>query len=116
MVVTIIIIIKTGLQLLPVGRQRRWRRRRRGVLPLIHLLGIGQLGSGPPATATETLLVGLHLGAKDGQLDLLVINLEDGCQYSTEASRIASGNLGTKLINLDAVGAHAPVHDILPTR
>ena len=31
-------------------------------------------------------------------------------------SRIASANLGTQLINLDPVSAHAPIHNILSTR
>ena len=64
----------------------------------------------------QTSLVGIHLSSEDGQLDLLIIDLEDGCQYSTRASRIASANLGMKLVDLHPVGAHAPVHDILPTR
>ena len=77
----------------PVGRRRRGWRRRRGVLPLIHFLGIRQLGSRPLTTSAQTPFVGLHLGPKDGQLDLLVVDLEDGCQYSTEASRIPSVTL-----------------------
>ena len=77
----------------PIGRRRRRRRRRRGVLPLVHLLRIRQLGRCPLTTAAQAALVGFHLGPKDGQLDLLVVNLEDGCQYSTKASRIASATL-----------------------
>ena len=73
------------------GRRRRWGRRR-GILPLIHLLGVGQLRSRPPTAAAQALLVGLHLSPEDGQLDLLVVDL-DGCQYSTKASRIASVTL-----------------------
>ena len=62
-------------------------------MPLIHLFGVRQLGSRPLPTATQAALVSLHLGTEDGQLDLLVVNLEDRCQYSTKASRIASATL-----------------------
>ena len=67
--------------------------RRGGVLPLVHLFSIGQLRSCPPTAAAQAALVGFHLGSEDGQLNLLVIDLGDGCQYSTEASRIPSVTL-----------------------
>ena len=60
----------------PIGQRQRRRGRRRGVLPLIHLLGIRQLRRCSPTTAAQAPLIGLHLSPKDGQLDLLVIDLE----------------------------------------
>ena len=62
------------------------------------------------------MLVRLHLSSEDGQLDLLVIDLEDGGQYLTRASRITSTNLGTELIDLDPVGTHPTIHDVFLTR
>ena len=67
----------------PIGRRRQRRRRRRGILPLIHLFGVRQFGRCPLTTATQAPLVRFDLSPEDGQLDLLVVNLEDGCQYST---------------------------------
>ena len=43
---------------------------------MIHLLSVGQLGRCPLTAATQPSLIGLHLGPKDGQLDLLVVDLE----------------------------------------
>ena len=57
---------------------------------MVHLLGIQQLRSCPLTAAAQAPLVGFHPGPEDGQLDLLVVNLEDGCQYLTRASRITS--------------------------
>ena len=45
-------------------------------MPLVHLLRIRQLRCCPLTATTQSSLVGLHLGPKDGQLDLLVVDLE----------------------------------------
>ena len=59
----------------PIGGRRRWNGRRGGVLPLVHLFSVGQLGRSPPTTAAQAPFVGLNLGPEDGQFDLLVIYL-----------------------------------------
>ena len=82
----------------------------------IHLLGVGQLGSRPPSATAQTPLVGLDLSTEDGQLDLLVVDLEDGCEYSTLSVKDSKRHLGTQLINLHPVGAHPPIHNVLSTR
>ena len=97
------------------GRRQRWSGRR-GVLPLVHLFSVGQLGSCPTPTTAQASLVGFYLGPQDGQLDLLVINLEDGCQYSTKSVKDCKRHLGAKLIDLNAIGTYPPVHDVFPTR
>ena len=84
-------------------------------MPLIHLLSIGQLGSRPLSATAQPSLVGFHLRTEDSQLDLLVVNLEDGCQYSTLSVKDCKRHLCAKLIKLDPVGAHSPIHDILST-
>ena len=77
----------------PIGGRRRRQSWRGGILPLIHLLGIRQLRSCLLTATAQPSFVGLNLSPEDSQLDLLVIDLEDGCQYSTRASRIASVTL-----------------------
>ena len=62
-------------------------------MPLVHLLGVGQLGRCPLTAAAQAPFVSLYLSPEDGQLDLLVIDLE-AMVSSTKASRIASANLG----------------------
>ena len=77
--------------------------------------GVRQLGSCPLPTAAQPPLVGLNLGPKDGQLDLEVINLEDGCQYLTKSVKDCKRHLSAQFIHLDSIGQHPAVHDILPT-
>ena len=81
-------------------------------MPLIHFLSVGQLRSCPLTTAAQASLVGFHLSLEDSQLNLLVINLEDGCQYSTKSVKDYNRHLGVQLVDLDPVGAHPPVHDV----
>ena len=100
----------------PIGRRRRQWGWQGGVLPLVHLFRIRQLGSCPLPTMTQPVLATLYLSLKDGQLNFLIIDLEDGCQYSARAPRITSTNLGTKLVDLNPVGTHPTIHDVFPTR
>ena len=50
---------------------------------------------------------------ENGQLDLLVIDLEDGCKHSTKSVKDSKRHLGTKLVNLDSVGAPAELTNFL---
>ena len=63
----------------PISGRRRWRRSRRGILPLVHLFGVQQLRSCLLTTTAQPTFVGIHLSPEDSQLDFLIVDLEDGC-------------------------------------